>query len=87
MPGLLRWDAFNQLERIEDETDQFGTSSKAFWKTTTQEPGATATERFEPLPPGTFCTTAFLARPRCSARAADCLIVLPLFRRKHTGEL
>jgi hypothetical protein len=38
MPGLLRWDAFNQLERLEDETDQFGTSSKAFWKTT-QEPG------------------------------------------------
>jgi hypothetical protein len=38
MPGLLRWDAFNRLERLEDETDQFGTSSKAFWKTT-QEPG------------------------------------------------
>jgi hypothetical protein len=38
MPGLLRWDAFNQLERLEDETDQFGTSSKVFWKTT-QEPG------------------------------------------------
>jgi hypothetical protein len=56
MPGLLRWDAFNQLERLEDETDQFGTSSKAFWKTT-QEPRATATERFEPPPPGTFCTT------------------------------
>jgi hypothetical protein len=37
MPGLLRWDPFNQLERLEDETDQFGTSSKAFWKTT-QEP-------------------------------------------------
>ena len=42
MPGLLRWDAFNQLERLEDETDQSG---------------ATATERFEPPPPGTFCTT------------------------------
>jgi len=37
MPGLLRWDAFNQLERLEDETDQFVASSKAFWKTT-QEP-------------------------------------------------
>jgi len=30
MPGLLRWDALNQLERLEDETDQFGASSKAF---------------------------------------------------------
>ncbi|MCP1783343.1 hypothetical protein J2R91_009855 [Bradyrhizobium japonicum] len=27
-----------------------------------------------------FCRAA-------SARAADCLIVLPLFRRRHTGEL
>ena len=24
MPGLLRLDAFNQLERLEDQTDQFG---------------------------------------------------------------
>ena len=23
MPGLLRWDASNHLERLEDETDQF----------------------------------------------------------------
>jgi hypothetical protein len=56
MPGLLRWDAFNQLEPLEDETDQLGTSSKTFWKTT-QEPRATATERFETEPPSTFCTT------------------------------
>jgi hypothetical protein len=28
MPGLLRSDAFNHFERIEDETDQFGTNSK-----------------------------------------------------------
>jgi hypothetical protein len=34
MPGLLHWDAINQLERLEGEMDQFETSSKAFWKTT-----------------------------------------------------
>jgi hypothetical protein len=37
MPGFLRSGAFNQLERL--ETDQFGTSSKAFWKTTHESRG------------------------------------------------
>jgi hypothetical protein len=28
MPGLLRLDAFNQLERLEDQADQFGIQFK-----------------------------------------------------------
>ena len=32
MPGLLRLDAFNQLERIEDQTDQFGIQFKRVLK-------------------------------------------------------
>jgi hypothetical protein len=32
MPGLLRWDAFNHLERLEDGTDQFGANSKGVLK-------------------------------------------------------
>jgi hypothetical protein len=55
MPGLLRWDAFNQLERLEDETDQFGTSSIL-----ENGPGAKGLPQLSDLrrqPPGTFCTT------------------------------
>ena len=32
MPGLLRLDAFNQLEQLEDQTDKFGIQFKRVLK-------------------------------------------------------
>jgi hypothetical protein len=59
MPGLLGLDAFNQLERLEDQTYQFGIQFKRVLKDD-QTPGATGLPQLSDLSrdhPAAFCTT------------------------------